>query len=252
MLTLSTKRAQNSLCVLGASLLLSIAGCANKPSSDGLDGEISGNTSRYESQKAGGAASDSDAVHIPPVPHDPAVESIAQQAIGEYARALQTRLQGEPQKALVMFQSLAERYPQLSGPKLNVGLIYMEMKQFDDASKALNEALAINELNPYTHNALGLVYREQGQFNESQQHYQRALVLDPKYARAHFNLAVLAELYLQDLPLALSHFRAYQTLQKQPDSNVANWIADLERRSPNTPTQPVAENGAGEHHGEIN
>ena len=73
-----------------------------------------------------------------------------------------------------------------------------------------------------------------------------------KYARAHFNLAVLGELYLQDMNLALNHFRAYQNLQKLPDENVANWIVDLERRAPEQPSQPVAENGSTLNPGEIN
>ncbi|MCG8392499.1 MAG: tetratricopeptide repeat protein [Pseudomonadales bacterium] len=234
-----------------AATALLLAGCASKGGL-GLDGSASGGTSKYEDQKSGGAAADSDAVHIPPVPHDPKVEKVAQQAMAEYARALKTRMAGNNQQALVMFQSLAERYPQLSGPPLNVGLIYMEQEKFDKARQAFEQALSVNESNPYAHNGLGLALREQGEFDDARIHYQRALALDPKYARAHFNLAVLGELYLQDLHLALEHFRAYQDLQKEPDDNVANWIVDLERRAPDAPSHPVAENGAGTQNGEIN
>lgn len=254
MWTLFTDRCQRPqplFAALPLALALVMSGCATH-SGSGLEGTGEGHTSKYEGQKEGGAAADSDAIHIPPVPHAPEAEKIAQQAMGEYARALQTRMAGNDQQALVMFQSLGERYPQLSGPKLNVGLIYMEQNKFEDAEKAFRECLAINQANPYAHNGLGLALREQGKFTESRSHYEEALTLDPKYARAHFNLAVLGELYLQDLHLALTHFRAYQNLQKQADTNVSNWIADLENRVPNAPNQPVAGNGAGEDTGGVN
>ena len=239
------------LAALSLTLTLIMSGCATQ-TGGGLDGSADGHTSKYEEQKEGGAAADSDAIHIPPVPHAPEVEKIAQQAMAEYARALQTRMAGNPQQALVMFESLSERYPQLSGPKLNVALIYMEQEQYAEAEQAFRECLAINSANPYAHNGLGLALREQGKFDESRRHYENALALDPKYARAHFNLAVLGELYLQNLPLALSHFRAYQNLQKQADTNVANWIVDLENRVPDALQQPVAGNGAGEDTGGVN
>lgn len=230
---------------------LVLFGCASK-GGVGLDGAPEGGTSKYEQQKAGGAAADSDAIHIPPVPHDPKVEKYAEQAMAEYARALQARMAGKDTQALVMFRSLGERFPQLSGPLLNVGLIYMEQEEYAKAQQAFEQSLAINDANPYAHNGLGLALREQGQFDDARIHYERALVLDPKYARAHFNLAVLAELYLQDLHLALEHFQAYQNLQKLPDENVANWIVDLQRRAPDAPSQPVADQDAGNRNGELN
>ncbi|MCK0152331.1 tetratricopeptide repeat protein [Alcanivorax sp. S6407] len=245
------RRPQAWLAPLSLSLALFMTGCATN-SGSGLEGGPEGHTSRYEGQKAGGAAADSDAIHIPPVPHTEEAEKVAQQAMEEYARALQTRMAGNTQQALVMFQSLAERYPQLSGPWLNVALIRMEQEKFPEAEQAFRKCLAVNDANPYAHNGLGLALREQGKFDEARSHYQQALTLDPKYARAHFNLAVLGELYLQDLNLALTHFRAYQNLQKQADSNVANWIVDLENRAPDAASQPVAGNADGDDTGGVN
>lgn len=222
-----------------AVMLALLAGCASKPAIDtdlGLDPNAGG-PSRYAEEREGSAAAESDAEHVPPVSHDPAVAAIAQQAIPEYARALQSMRAGDLDKALVMLQSISSRYPQLSGPVVNQGIIYQRQNKFDDAEKALRKALDVNDSNPYAHNALGLTLREKGEFADARKHYEAAIALDPKYARAHFNLGVLAELYLQDMALALNHFRAYQSLQRQQDQTVANWIADLERRVPDaTPT----------------
>ena len=235
---MSTSFTDRRLAAIAVAFAL-LAGCATKPAGDtdlGLD-PATGGPSRYAEEREGSAAAESDAEHVPPVPHDPAVAAVAQQAIPEYARALQSMRAGELDKALVMLQSISSRYPQLSGPVVNQGIIYQRQKKYDDAEKALRKALEVNAGNPYAHNALGLTLREKGKFADARKHYEAAIALDPKYARAHFNLGVLAELYMQDMNLALSHFRAYQSLQRQQDQTVANWIADLERRVPDaTPT----------------
>ncbi len=55
--------------------------------------------------------------------------------------------------------------------------------------------------------------------------------MSPNYAKAHFNLGILAELYLQDLPLALTHYEAYQSTQTQANNTVAKWVIDLQKRT---------------------
>lgn len=233
-------QARHHLTVMLLLPALWLAGCAGKAPVDtdfGLDTASSG-PSKYADEREGGEAAISDAEHIPPVPHDPAVSGVAQQAIPEYVRALQAMRADKLDDALIMLQSLSSRYPQLSGPLVNQGLIHNRQGDFEAAKKVLLDALSVNDQNPYAHNALGLTLRELGQFEQALSHYRSAITLDPKYARAHFNLGVLAELYLRNLPLALEHFRRYQALQRDQDQTVANWIADLERRVPATDAPP--------------
>lgn len=220
--------------------LIALSGCASKQLDTGLDGSGEKHVSKYaDDREIAGDVSDSDAVHIPPVPHDAAAEGAAQKAMPEYAKALQAIKAGKLDQALATLQALSSQYPQLSGPLVNQGRIYLIKKDYKSAQAALEQAVATNARNPYAHNMLGLALREQGNFEQAKQHYQTAIQLDPLYARAHFNLGVLAELYLQDLGLALSHFQTYQGLQREPDQTVANWIADLERRAP-APVAPAA------------
>ena len=157
-----------------------------------------------------------------------------------YDRAIEAARQGQYPQALQGFENLAAHQPFYSGPWVNEGLIYLHQKRYDEAQKVLHTAISINDANPYAWDALGTALRHLGHFEEARHAYQRALQLDNNYARAHFNYAVLAELYLQDLPLALRHYMRYQALQIQPDPAVARWIVDLKRRTGYKESTPTA------------
>lgn len=64
--------------------------------------------------------------------------------------------------------------------------------------------------------------------------YESAIRIDENYAPAHYNLAVLADLYLHDPVLALKEFETYQTLLPEPDKKVNGWIIELQRRAART------------------
>jgi len=176
------------------------------------------------------------------VPITPLSEAHTQQAVAaqaEYTKALKAMRQNKDQEALVQFQSIAERYPLLAGPWINQGVIQLRSQNYELAATALQNAISRYPNHAYAHNLLGIALREQGQFKSAKASYMKALSIDKNYAKAHYNLAVLADLYLQDLPLALEHFRIYQSLQDNPDETVAGWIKDLTRRTQSALTREV-------------
>lgn len=104
----------------------------------------------------------------------------------------------------------------------------------EQARAAYRTALDLNPGDAVAANNLALLLREHGQFHEAVKLLQTGLEYSPDTAELHYNLAVIAELYLLDLELALAHYREYQALAEpkaEPDGQlVAGWIADLERR----------------------
>ncbi len=98
------------------------------------------------------------------------------------------------------------------------------------AERLYREVLVIEPGHPVAANDLALITRERGEVDESRALLQSALEKHPEEPRLHYNLAVLYELYLLELPDALEHYRAYERLSGGTDDRVSNWIQDLERR----------------------
>lgn len=237
---LSTEHYRNIVKLSGAfstALLIFISGCASTPTEVDepltIMDERSEQVSRHAAAREAAMAAASDTDYVPPVPpSSPAMQGAAQRASNDYFRGLQAMMAKNYDRALDIFQQMEETFPGLSGPIINTGIIQLRNEDYEQAENTFRRALDTNDLNPYAHNALAVALREQGHFTEAREQYLKAIDLDPAYARAHFNLAVLAELYLLDLETALKHFREYQDLQRQPDDTVSNWIFDLERRIP--------------------
>lgn len=177
------------------------------------------------------SAATGDTSRSPTVMVDMARQQAAMRVVADYARATSLMANDQDAEAMTLLQAITVSAPTLSGPVVNQAVILLKQKQYADAEKQLRQALTINARNPYAHNLLGIALRDQGKFTDARAAYEAALSIDPDYAKAHFNLGVLADLYLQDLPLALGHYERYQALQGKQDPAVANWIIDLQKRT---------------------
>jgi len=159
------------------------------------------------------------------------LKALASPLASDYGRAIVLMKANQLDEAFALFEEIQTKAPQLTGPLLNQALIHIQKQQYKEADVLLQKAVAANSKNPFSYNLQGFVYRQLGQFKKAREAYEQALALSPNYAKAHFNLGVLAELYLQDLPLALTHYEAYQNTQTEADSTVAKWVIDLQKRT---------------------
>ena len=132
--------------------------------------------------------------------------------------------------AIKQFSSIIKQYPQSTLAHTNLGLIYLHQNNLKLADSHFSTSLELTPANPIAHNHKGIIYRQQGEFDKALTSYQLAIRYKPDYANAHLNLAILYDIYLQDVSLALQHYRHYQLLTKDSDKLVAKWIIDNERR----------------------
>jgi len=80
---------------------------------------------------------------------------------------------------------------------LLLGMNYLEEKKNDEAFASLIQAALYDDRNPRIHNYLGIAAGRKGWNEPSEDELRKAIELDPQYADANFNLAVL---YLRRTP----------------------------------------------------
>ena len=147
----------------------------------------------------------------------------------DYEQALSLLQQGRSSEGIAMLEQVADATPDLSAPRIDLGIAYANIGDFEAAEKHLLIALASNPEHPIVHNELGIVYRKLGRFAEARTHYEAALTIYPEFHFARRNLAVLCDLYLADLQCALKNYEAYMVIA--PDDKEANmWVADIRNR----------------------
>ena len=132
--------------------------------------------------------------------------------------------------ALAELHALVENRPDLSGPCLNLALVYQHQKEPEPAEQYYRRALQANPYNLTAHNQFAIFLREQGRFRDAEQTYLQALTVWEAHPDTHRNIGVLYDMYMGDRLRALQHFNRYQDLTGADDLVVAGWIADLQRQ----------------------
>ena len=153
--------------------------------------------------------------------------------LGERARfreALDSLAGDDLDAAIAALEASAEALPERATPRVNLAIALRRAERFEDAERALLQAIELHPRHVVAHNELGLVYRKLGRLEASRESYERAIALYSDFHPAHRNLGILCDLFLDDTRCALDHYRRYQEIVPE-DPQVAIWIADLELRA---------------------
>jgi tetratricopeptide (TPR) repeat protein len=188
--------------------------------------KVSGTTSSAPvgpSDPVAGIFSSEVAPAAPPPEVQPAIAEAFEQAV--------TLIRGGRYRdAEIVLLGITSEQPELAGPWINLGQVYVALDQPEEARRAFEAAAGANPWNCTAYNELGLLSRVNGDFETAERYYLTCLERVPADGSAHLNLGILYELYLGRLPDALEQYRSYQQLQEEPDRRVAGWVMDLERR----------------------
>lgn len=136
-------------------------------------------------------------------------------------------------RAETLLKKITQIQPELSGPWLNLGQVYLAGQRTDSARDAFEQAIEANPTNCAAYNQLGVLARQEGRLDEAEGSYLACIDRDPTYAQVYLNLGILYEVYLGKLELALKAYREYQDLASisgTEDARVKGWVVDLERR----------------------
>ena len=147
----------------------------------------------------------------------------------DYEEALTYLEQGRHDEGIALLEVVAGTAPELSAPRIDLGIAYHRAGNLEAAERNLLLALESNPNQPVAHNELGIVYRKTGRFDQAKKSYEAALAIYPGFHYARRNLAILCDLYLADLNCALENYEAYMATVPS-DDEASMWISDIRYR----------------------
>jgi len=104
-----------------------------------------------------------------------------------------------------------------------LGAVLIEQNRIEDAMTFLERANEVSADDPITLNYLGVAASQLNQFGKAEQSLRRAINVQPEYAEAHFNLAVIyATAKPPSIALAKRHYEKALELGSPPDGRLAD------------------------------
>lgn len=228
---MTTKSTRALTFVVLVILVLVNSGCQYMPKlPDFSIGETGDDNSTQQAPASSQSQTETTVEQRPPNPYLAERPSVPGEAKKRFAAAKQAMNKQQWSQAKIDLEWLVNYYPNLSGPHLNLALLYRQLNQPNKAESAFKRAIAVNRNNVNAHNQYAVFLREQGRFDDALERYQKALEIWPDHADAHRNLGILYDLYMGKPDMALPYYKRYQELLDSPDRIIAGWIKDTERR----------------------
>jgi tetratricopeptide (TPR) repeat protein len=156
-------------------------------------------------------------------------QNLAADEIQRYREAITYLNENRLDRAEELLADIISQRPELAGPRVNLALAQIKSNQLDKAEKTLRLALEHNPNMPQAYNLLGYIEKQRGNILKAKEDFQRAIEGKPDYAIAHYNVALLDDIYLQNIPGAIRHYKRYLELTGNEDKDTINWVGELER-----------------------
>lgn len=149
---------------------------------------------------------------------------------GGFIQAIDLLQQGALQDARDMLLLLKLQMPGLIGVHLNLALAHYHLDELRPALYEVDEVLRLAPRHVIAYNLRGSILRQMGRFTEARVDFTKAITVDPNYAPAYLNLAILFDIYMQYWEDAKGYYRHYLQLVPEERERIELWIEDLDLR----------------------
>ncbi len=155
-----------------------------------------------------------------------AIQSINSELI-LYKNAIIALNNNERDKAELLFTKMSVLQPDFAGSWANLGLISIQKGDLQVAKKHVQTALSKNPKMPQSWNLSGYLALQNGNIQVAEKYYKKAISISPTYALAHYNLALLYDIYFQDIEKAVHHYQQYLSNIEAKDKETEDWLDGL-------------------------
>lgn len=159
---------------------------------------------------------------------DASTFSVTTEQKQQYRQAITALNNNDLDEAEKLLKDFQQQKPGLAGPLANLGLVFYKRGNTEQAEKYLDQAIQLNDKQAQALNLKGEIAYRRGQVTQAEDYYKKALDAKDDYANAHYNIALLYDVYLQDIAKAVVHYRRYLELSDKPDQNTKDWLEQLE------------------------
>lgn len=169
-----------------------------------------------------------------PIRPDPALSTgglgaSAEDETNTYQRAITALNNSQLEAAEAELKKLSKSRPEFAGPWINLALIDIKKSNFDGAYQNLSKALKLNPKMHQALNARGYVELARGNATKAVGDFRQAFFVKENYALAHYNYALVHDIYFQEMKVAVRHYQRYLELTNNQDKKTADWVLELER-----------------------
>lgn len=156
-------------------------------------------------------------------------QSLAPAFEADYTRA-QLLLNAQAyDKAAPLLSKISAANPGFADAWVNLAQAYYGQKDYAKAEQAIARAQALDNKSAEIFGLAGLVQVGLGHYKQAEAQYLAAIKLDATCASCHYNLALLYDLYYQDLGKAIGQYQAYLDHITNTDEDTQAWIEELKR-----------------------
>lgn len=129
-------------------------------------------------------------------------------------------------EAISAYRKAIELDPKLAAAYTNLGNLYYQRREREEARRAFETACALEPEQPQARYNLANLHEEEGNLELAIAEYRRAISSEPEFTDAHFNLALALEM-VDSRVLAIKHWQKYLDLAQQEEMQSADdpWIS---------------------------
>lgn len=144
----------------------------------------------------------------------------------QFLTAQQLMQKQQWREAHKILETLGVNYRTITLFDFNAALCEYQMGEYEKAQQKVELLLKSNSLYPQAHNLAGLIAQQQHDFTKAKSHLEMAVQLQPAYANALYNLALLHDVYFQDINSALPYYQKYLDLVSD-DEETQGWVDQI-------------------------